>query len=202
MSNLFFKKKTYIPWSLWSHKIIKIYKNPTSRGLTDVLVPPKLITDFQGSLNFETIEYEVLIFDVGKAIDYEESKEKAGESIGKINWKKYFSYEDIVHYLENIQQRNPNFIELIHVGRSFEGRPLVVVKMDINKNKNHKKPQKLKKSRGNGVFIEGGVHGREWITPAASLWMISELVKIMRNNRKFLIKNLCFLKKFFSRNKS
>ncbi|KAL5277274.1 hypothetical protein ACFFRR_002476 [Megaselia abdita] len=158
-------------------------KGPSLRGLTDVLVPPKLITDFQGSLNFETIDYEVLIFDVGKAIEYEESKEKAGISVGKINWKKYFSYEDIVHYLENIQQRNPNIVELVHIGRSFEGRPLVVVKVDINRKKNQRKTQKLKKSRGNGVFIEGGVHGREWIAPATSLWMISELVKIMRNNR-------------------
>lgn len=155
------------------------------RGLTDVLVPPKLFTDFQGSLNFETIDYEVLIFDVGKAIEYEESKEKASSSVGKINWKKYFSYEDIIHYLENIQQRNPNFIELIHIGRSFEGRPLVVVKMDMNKKKNLKKTQRLRNSRGNGVFIESGVHGREWIAPATSLWMISELIRIMRNNSKF-----------------
>lgn len=29
-----------------------------------------------------------------------------------------------------------------------------------------------------GVFIEAGVHGREWITPAVATWILKELVKV------------------------
>lgn len=28
-----------------------------------------------------------------------------------------------------------------------------------------------------GIFIEGGVHGREWISPAVTTWLLRELVK-------------------------
>ena len=45
------------------------------------------------------------------------------------------------------------------------------------KNKPVLKSRRKKKVMRPGVFIEAGVHGREWITPAAATWILKELVK-------------------------
>lgn len=37
--------------------------------------------------------------------------------------------------------------------------------------------RKKKKTNKPGIFIEAGVHGREWITPAVATWILKELVK-------------------------
>lgn len=39
------------------------------------------------------------------------------------------------------------------------------------------KTRRKKKVHRPGIFIEAGVHGREWITPAAATWIIKELIK-------------------------
>lgn len=45
------------------------------------------------------------------------------------------------------------------------------------KNKPALKSRRKKKVVRPGVFIEAGVHGREWITPAVATWILKELVK-------------------------
>lgn len=39
------------------------------------------------------------------------------------------------------------------------------------------KTKRKKKVYRPGVFIEAGVHGREWISPAVATWILKELVK-------------------------
>ncbi|XP_017481995.1 PREDICTED: uncharacterized protein LOC108371023 [Rhagoletis zephyria] len=185
-------------------------KGPSLRGLTDVLVPPKQLLDFEASLSFESIAHEVLIYDVGKAIAYEQAQEQfhfnavmhknkkypqkhQQQALTTMSWHKYYEYDDIITHLEMLRMRHPQLIELIHIGRSYEGRPLVVVKIEskdhaasvasqtlvAQKKLNSKKQTK----EANSVFIESGTHGLEWIGPATSLWMISELLRLIKSNK-------------------
>lgn len=185
------------------------------RGLTDVLVPPRMLTDFQTSLSFESIDHEVLIFDVGKAIAYEKSKEDYTLTTTKspkrrhnqhrypnkpphqsMTWMRYYEFDDIVTYLENMRMRYPQLVELIHIGRSYEGRPLIVMKIEskeaaaansANLQMHEKSKLRNKKKIGlaNAVFIEAGTHGAEWIAPATATWIINELLKTMKMNSKY-----------------
>lgn len=45
------------------------------------------------------------------------------------------------------------------------------------KNRPSLKTKRKKKVFRPGVFIEAGVHGREWITPAVATWILKELIK-------------------------
>ncbi|KAI9589245.1 hypothetical protein GQX74_007414 [Glossina fuscipes] len=197
-------------------------KGPSLRGLTDVLVPPRMLVNFEGSLTFESIDHEVLIFDVGKAIAYEKTKEDSYYSqstknlkkhvtklppVTPMSWRKYYGYEDIIKYTENMRLRYPQLVDLLHIGRSYEGRPLVVVKIESKEvtAANNAAEQTLQKTKlshkkrpgaANAVFIEAGTHGLEWIGPATATWIINELLKIMKTNTppdclgRFLFKNL------------
>ncbi|XP_055370705.1 uncharacterized protein LOC129605151 [Condylostylus longicornis] len=169
-------------------------QGPTLRGLTDVLIPHHLLTNFQGTLNYEQISHEVLIYDLGKAIAYEKekqnltstsnSKKKLHAFSNRFSWTKYHNYDEIVRFIENLQVQNNEIVELFHIGRSYEGRPLIIVKISLKENQLKKKMKlkEKKKNRNSAIFIESGIYGREWITPATATWIINELVKIMKNN--------------------
>lgn len=168
------------------------YKLPyLYRGPTDVLVPAKLVTDFQGTLNYEGIDHDILIFDLGKAITYDITKTVYDiykpKNAFPLTWVKYHRYDDIIRFLEYIQMKHPHLVELIHVGRSYEGRPLIITKISrkeqtdkSSKKKNNKKKKQRKNSKD--IFIEAGAHGREWIGPATATWIIRELVKLLKSN--------------------
>ncbi|KAH8289358.1 hypothetical protein KR054_004192 [Drosophila jambulina] len=181
-------------------------KGPSLRGLTDVLVPPKMLVDFQGTLNYEGIAHEVLIFDVGKAIAYERSKEDylhttrpskqqptRATSPPAMSWNRYHNHDEIVKYLETVRMRHPQLVELIHIGRSYEGRPLIVVKIESKQGSfagtgdgpaTGKRPKrKHKAGQANAVFVEAGAQGLAWIGPATATWMIAELLRLMKTNK-------------------
>ncbi|KAH8397767.1 hypothetical protein KR222_000714 [Zaprionus bogoriensis] len=182
-------------------------KGPSLRGLTDVLVPPKMLVDFQGTLNFEGIAHEVLIFDVGKAIAYERNKEhylyttptsakrptRQPAATPAMTWNKYYEHDEILRYLETMRMRHTQLVELIHIGRSYEGRPLIVVKIESKQTAaaataaaaaSHKRlKHKRRSGQANAVFIEAGAQGLAWIGPASATWMISELLRHMRTNK-------------------
>lgn len=172
-----------------------------------MLVPPKMLVDFQASLTFELIDHEVLIFDVGKAIAYEKTKEdyfftttqkpKKNQKISAavtsgFTWRKYYEYDDIIKYLETMRMRFPHLVELIHIGRSYESRPLIVMKIESKEaaevNSAHYPAHQRNKLRhrkriglANAVFLEAGTHGMEWIGPATATWIINELLRIMKS---------------------
>lgn len=64
---------------------------------------------------------------------------------------------------------------------------------EISSKKIHKpmmKTKRKKKVYRPGVFIEAGVHGREWITPAVATWIIREIIK--HNDTAGIFVNLFF----------
>lgn len=165
-----------------------------------------MLVDFQGTLNFESIAHEVLIFDVGKAISYERTKEqylytttrrpnKHPVTPPPMTWNKYYEHDDILKYLETMRMRHAQLVELIHIGRSYEGRPLIVVKIESKQTAaaaaaaaatTYKRlKHKRRSGQANAVFIEAGSHGLAWIGPASATWMIGELLRLMRANSEY-----------------
>lgn len=107
------------------------------RAPNDILVPPELSKEIQELLEYEVIPYEVLIWDLEKAIKYEnpimsrrQRFELEREQGHPMTWFRYHNFEDIAIYMDYLQITYPDIVELIHIGRSFEGRPLIVVKVN------------------------------------------------------------------------
>ncbi len=48
--------------------------------------------------------------------------------------------------------------------QSYEGRIMPMLK--ISSNNNNKR----------AIFVDGGIHAREWLSPAFTTWLINELV--------------------------
>lgn len=108
----------------------------STRAPNDILVPPDLSKEFHELLEYEVIPYEVLIWDLEKAIKYEnpvmsrrQRFELEREQGHPMTWFRYHNFEDIAIFMDYLQLTYPDMVELIHIGRSFEGRPLIVVKV-------------------------------------------------------------------------
>lgn len=92
--------------------------------------------EVQEMLEYESIPYEVVIWDLEKAIKFEnpvmsrrQRIELEKEQGHPMTWFRYHDYEDIAIYLDYLKVKYPDLVETIHIGRSFEGRPLMVAKV-------------------------------------------------------------------------
>lgn len=107
------------------------------RGPTDILIPPSVNKEVEETLDYESIPYDVVIWNLEQAIKYEnpvlsrrQKVELEATQGHPMTWYRYHGYEDITFFVDYLQRTYPNIVDLIHIGRSFEGRPLVVVKVE------------------------------------------------------------------------
>ncbi|KPJ19046.1 Zinc carboxypeptidase A 1 [Papilio machaon] len=61
----------------------------------------------------------------------------------------------------------PSWSELIAGGQSYQGRLILGLRINTPRQRNTPKPV---------VFIESGIHAREWIAPATTRYFINELL--------------------------
>ncbi len=79
----------------------------------------------------------------------------------------YYTYADQVAYLQALAARLPNLVTLFNVGDSFQSRKIYGVKISRGASTDG--------TRRPGVFIDGGIHAREWIAHAAVLHVLHTL---------------------------
>jgi len=68
--------------------------------------------------------------------------------------------------MRGLASERPDLVEVLDIGRSVEGRKLLVAKVGFAAD--YQKP---------AVFVEGGIHAREWISPATVTYLIRSLVE-------------------------
>ncbi|XP_034255172.1 carboxypeptidase B-like [Thrips palmi] len=116
---------------------------------------------------------------------------------------RYLRYKEVNEFLDDLAKRFPKMVTVKTIGKSSEGRDLRVITIsssktlgddggDIDptdvedKDKQDKQEQdregraKKKNRKGKakpGIFIDAGIHAREWIAPATALYIIHQLVE-------------------------
>ena len=115
------------------------------------------------------MKYKLHIKDVQKLMD----SEVVSRYSASFNWKEYQTLNSINNWLEHLEQKFPSKVNVIYGGRSYEGRHIIGVRVSF--------------AEGNpGVFIEGGMHAREWISPATVTYLINEFLTSQNPNVKAL----------------
>lgn len=112
------------------------------------------------------------------AIDNENNiqNDLASMKAGGMSFDRYYRYEEINKYLDSLPESNKN-IMVKNVGKSYEGREIKTV--TITNGDGRKK---------NSIFIDAGIHAREWIAPATALYLIDQLTDSNSNLSKLLEK--------------
>ncbi|XP_044732015.1 carboxypeptidase B-like isoform X2 [Chrysoperla carnea] len=143
---------------------------------TVFMVPPTIDYRLRSSLRVNNLPYDTLIEDVQSTVVNEKHEQAAARRIaskqnGLLTFKQYERFDTITWFLRNLTNLYPDIVQLINIGKSYEGRDLEVLK--ISSGGNEDKP---------AIFIDGGMHAREWISPATVLYIISQLVENYSEN--------------------
>ncbi|XP_026827132.1 carboxypeptidase B isoform X2 [Ooceraea biroi] len=155
---------------------IKFWSFPKPNRTTDVIIAPDLVADVKDYLQDRNINFKVLISDIQKTIAYQNpkmSKEQREDLVTTqghtMTWKRYHRYGDIMRYLEHLAFNYPKLVELVTIGHSYEGQPIKMAKVSTGSHKNgDKKP---------AIWIDAGMHGREWISTAVATYILNQLVE-------------------------
>merc|ERR1712107_903078 len=108
-----------------------------------------------------------------------------------MNWRNYQRYDTIVAWIDQLAADNPSVVTLTELGKSHEDRRIVMLKIG----------RSPRGAETRAVWIDGGIHAREWIAPA-TIWDLIQLLQrtlhpIMNSRTKIVYKNttekVCFL---------
>uniref|UniRef100_A0A336MC79 Zinc carboxypeptidase A 1 n=1 Tax=Culicoides sonorensis TaxID=179676 RepID=A0A336MC79_CULSO len=143
-------------------------------GPAEIMVEPSSQSAFERLLNKNKIKFEIRVNDLRKALNEQEienTKQSLRRTLpirsGSLDLTKYYKYEEILEYIKNLVKRFPKTVQTFSGGKSFEGRDIPVVVVS-NGDKNKRKPT---------IFIDAGIHAREWIASAEALYILSQLVE-------------------------
>uniref|UniRef100_A0A182Q3L0 Zinc carboxypeptidase A 1 n=1 Tax=Anopheles farauti TaxID=69004 RepID=A0A182Q3L0_9DIPT len=128
----------------------------------DIIVAPHKLADFTESLEADYIPHVLLDANVQNAFDTERIRLTNKRAKGEFGWNDYHTLEEIHAWLDKLAGEHRE-VELLDAGRSYQNRTLKGVKVSYGAGRP-------------GVFIEGGIHAREWISPATVTYILNELV--------------------------
>merc|ERR1712002_955087 len=134
----------------------------------DVMTAPETKETLTQWLDDHSLQWSVMIEDVGVLIQEQLiPAANAPEPHAKHNmdWSSYHAMEDIYGWLDYLEATF-DFVETEVIGQSHEGQEMIVLKV-------------CRGGCGNkpAMWIDSGIHAREWISPATGTWMLNELVE-------------------------
>ncbi|CAD7086390.1 unnamed protein product [Hermetia illucens] len=128
-----------------------------------VLVAPHKEPEFLDILKDNAVQYELAVKNFQRILDEEQLEMNKARARGIYDWTSYHTLDENYEWLRSLAQQYPDKVELIKAGSSYEGRDLLGIKISF-------------KSGNKGVFIEGGIHAREWISPATVTYITNQLL--------------------------
>uniref|UniRef100_A0A1I8AGL9 Zinc carboxypeptidase A 1 n=1 Tax=Steinernema glaseri TaxID=37863 RepID=A0A1I8AGL9_9BILA len=155
---------------------LDFWQEPSHVGaLVDVTVSPEDAEIFIRDLESKQLDYIVAINDLEQAIRNEKSPEMP--SLYQLNegfqLDKYNTWPVIEDYLYELQRQHPELVSLAEIGRTHENRSLIVVKLSGKHKIGDKKVS---------MWIDAGIHAREWIAPATALNIIDRLINMYHSD--------------------
>lgn len=115
-------------------------------------------------LKTRAIQYTILVEDVDVLLNKEDVSKKNFAFSNGYDYSKYGTWEQIHKELQNLVKTYPKRASLFNVGKSYEGRDQIGIKV----------------TKGDGqhrsvIWIDSGIHAREWIAPASIMFFINQL---------------------------
>ncbi|PAA76413.1 hypothetical protein BOX15_Mlig024556g3, partial [Macrostomum lignano] len=141
--------------------------NENHLGYTEsVVVPPQEVIGFMAFLGNLQVKYEILEKDVGGMLLRARLENKLSARAFNNDPSTYFAQSsEIYTWMEGLVSQNSGVASLVSIGRSYEGRNLRVLRLNMNGGSN--KPV---------IFIDAAIHAREWLAPATLNYIVKQLI--------------------------
>ncbi|ELT95055.1 hypothetical protein CAPTEDRAFT_225067 [Capitella teleta] len=134
----------------------------------DIQMTDDVIKSLRGRLKNLNIEHDILMDDIQSLIDFQERerrrRKRYADPVRRVVGH-YASYDEIVEWMEHVATTSPDIAEVFSIGKTLSGRDMRVLKLGVPK------PNKW------SVFVDAGIHSREWIAPATVIYMANQLIE-------------------------
>ncbi|XP_067143386.1 carboxypeptidase B-like [Centruroides vittatus] len=156
---------------VYLQQILDFWTDPGYVGKqVDIMIPPHRFQEFNESFVANTKDFFLLTDDVQKLIDEENeflnSPEPVRQKRSLISFfRKYHNLEEVYEFLNQLAGRFHRQMSVETVGTTFLRKQLKLVKLSSNPSAN--KPI---------IWIDAGIHGREWIAPSTALYFILKIL--------------------------
>ncbi|KAJ8714201.1 hypothetical protein PYW08_007821 [Mythimna loreyi] len=134
---------------------------PTAEYI-NILSKPELKNDLENFMGSYGIDFLVTVPNIQKLIDIEKKSKYTRNNDKSMKWDEYYDLEDIYAWLDDLAAKFSQ-VSIIEGGTSYEGRVIKGIKISHGPDRR-------------AVFIESGIHSREWIAPATTNYIINELL--------------------------
>jgi len=153
--------------SLQEEEELEFWTPPSLHRPVDIMTVPGLEQRMFEMLSAEEIECETFIDNVESIIEEEKTtlREQKLAADGNFSLVTYHDYPEIMEHLDDLAAEFDH-VETEVIGQSWEGRDLKILKICQGGCGN--KP---------AIWIDGGIHAREWISTATALWTLHTVLQ-------------------------
>jgi hypothetical protein len=92
----------------------------------------------------------------------------------EIPWNRYYNHGELQAHMETLQKAYPDFVEIVDIGESFEGRPMRVMILTNSATGAHEDKA--------GMWVDGNVHGNEVQGGEAAIYLAWWLLEHYADN--------------------
>ncbi|XP_055254049.1 carboxypeptidase O isoform X1 [Moschus berezovskii] len=99
------------------------------------------------------------------------------------SYNRYHPMEEIYQWMNEIREKYTEVVTQHFLGMTYESRPMYYLKISQPSNN----PKKI-------IWMDCGIHAREWIAPVFCQWFVKEILQNYKDNSRIrrLLKNLDF----------
>uniref|UniRef100_A0A668APL6 Carboxypeptidase B2 n=1 Tax=Myripristis murdjan TaxID=586833 RepID=A0A668APL6_9TELE len=145
-----------------------------------LFVPANSSDTVKDLLQGHAVAHEVLLDNTNEMIELQTRNDSTDPRSSSSYYERYHSLEDIYYWINRTTQEHPEMVKVVLIGSSYEKRPLYALKVHFKKQKQDKK----------AIWIDCGIHAREWISPAFCMWFVQNN-RMWRKNRSYSTDSSC-----------
>ncbi|XP_022612034.1 carboxypeptidase A2-like isoform X1 [Seriola dumerili] len=147
---------------------LDFWLHPVSTELpVDIRVPRSSLSSVKEYLDAHSIPFTVMIDNLQEVLDAEKAEMSENQmkerSTRSFNFGAYHRLETIYSWMDTLVAQHPNLVTKQEIGKSYENRPMYVLKFSTGGNK---RP---------AIWIDTGIHSREWVSQATGVWTANKI---------------------------
>ncbi|RWS29352.1 Carboxypeptidase A2-like protein [Leptotrombidium deliense] len=136
-------------------------------------VSPQFQSSLEQHLKDNYLPFKIIIENIQEIIDKEKIENNqilrnsyltGRHDLDDFRLDYYHTYEEINNFMESMERRYPKIAKVITIGETYEFHKIRAIKLGHNYNES--KPV---------IWIDAGIHAREWIAPATAVYVIYKL---------------------------
>ncbi|XP_050686255.1 carboxypeptidase B-like isoform X2 [Eriocheir sinensis] len=131
-----------------------------------VMVEEEAMERVERALKEAGLEHNVEVEDVLGMVEEKTAHLRRKRSVSRqMDWTSYHDFNDIEAFIATLNQTSAGFLRQEIAAYTEEGRPVIAVRVTDPTATGNKKR----------IWIEGGIHAREWISPAVTTFIMYQL---------------------------